>query len=52
MLLYYFLISIEHYAHCADRHGKASRFKSSDINKMLLRISDGLGSSPEIGCKT
>ena len=42
-----------HYAHCADRHGKASRFKSSDINKMLLRISDGLGSSPyEIGCKT
>ena len=52
MLLYYFLISIEHYAHCADRHGKASRFKSSDINKMLLSISDGLGSSPEIGCKT
>ena len=49
---YFFPIFIEHYSHCTDRHGKASRFKSSDINKMLLRISDGLGSSPEIGCKT
>ena len=49
---YFFPIFIEHYSHCTDRHGKASRFKSSDINKMLLRISDGLGSSPKIGCKT